>query len=124
MYIHVWNKYLPIIRILMKRSATAEQKLDLNRIDFERAGSARKAGYKFNVDFTRGTVSNIISGSPLAVDLATVLLGDPVVKGLISENDFVVSLNTKFQLTIRRIMKEPGPQQEDVGMKEEGSGSE
>lgn len=103
MYIHVWTKYLPIIRILMKRSAGGEQKLDLNRIDFERAGSARKSGYKFNIDITNGTVSNIISGSPMALDLATVLLGDQVVKGLFSENDFVVSLNTKFQLMIRRV---------------------
>ena len=112
MYIHVWNKYLPIIRILMKRSANGDQKLDLNRIDFERAGSARKAGYKFNIEITRGTVANVISGSPLALDLATVLLGDSVVKGLIQDNDFIVSLNTKFQLMIQRVRN--GSKEEEV----------
>ena len=102
MYIHVWNKYLPIIRILMKKTAAGEQNLSLNRIDFERAGSARKSGYKFNIELKKGTVSNVISGSPLAMDLATVLLGDGVVKGLLVDHDFSISLTPKFHLIIVR----------------------
>ncbi len=70
MYVHVWNKYLPIIKILMKKSAGGDQTLNLNRIDFERAGTGRKAGYKFTINFVQGKVSNIISGIPLAADLA------------------------------------------------------
>ncbi len=34
MYDSTWLKYLPIIRILMKRSADSVQNLDLNRFDF------------------------------------------------------------------------------------------
>jgi hypothetical protein len=101
MYTHIWSKYLPIIKILLKRSATADQTLSLNRIDFERAGSGRKAGYKFNIDFGNGKVTNVISGSPLASDLAAVLLQDEVAKNLFRENEYKVSLNTKFQLSIK-----------------------
>jgi hypothetical protein len=101
MYTHIWNKYLPIIKILLKRSATADQTLSLNRIDFERAGSGRKAGYKFNIDFSNGKVSNVISGSPLASDLASVLLQDEVARNLFRENEYQISLNTKFQLFIK-----------------------
>jgi hypothetical protein len=101
MYTHIWLKYLPIIKILMKRSATGDQTLDLNRIDFERAGTGRKAGYKFTIEFTNGRVANVISNSPLAPDLATVLLQDDVVKTLVSTNNFQVSLNTRFQLSIK-----------------------
>ncbi len=101
MYTHIWNKYLPIIKILLKRSATADQTLSLNRIDFERAGSGRKAGYKFNIDFSNGKVSNVISGSPLASDLAAVLLQDEMARNLFRENEYQVSLNTKFQLSIK-----------------------
>jgi hypothetical protein len=101
MYTHIWSKYLPIIKILLKRSATADQTLSLNRIDFERAGSGRKAGYKFNIDFSNGKVSNVISGSALASDLATVLLQDEMAKNLFRENEYKISLNTKFQLAIK-----------------------
>jgi len=101
MYTHIWNKYLPIIRILLKKSAGGEQTLDLNRIDFERAGTGRKAGYKFTIELVNGRVANVISTSPLAMDLAAVLLEDGVVKELIRTNNYSVSLNTKFQVGIK-----------------------
>jgi hypothetical protein len=101
MYTHIWLKYLPIIKILLKKSATAEQTLNLNRIDFERAGSGRKAGYKFTIEFINGRVANVISSSPLAMDLATVLLDDAVLKQLMATNNYQVSLNTKFQVMIK-----------------------
>ena len=91
----------------MKRSATGDQTLDLNRIDFERAGTGRKAGYKFTIEFTNGRVANVISNSPLAPDLATVLLQDDVVKTLVSTNNFQVSLNTRFQLSIKNCSPQP-----------------
>jgi hypothetical protein len=84
----------------MKKAAAGNQALDLNRIDFERAGSGRKAGYKFTIEFLQGRVSNIISGSPLASDLATVLLNDPASRAILATNDINISLNTKFQLAI------------------------
>lgn len=72
----------------------------MNRIDFERAGSGRKSGYKFAIELKNGKVANIISGSPLASDLATVLLGDSTTRAILDNMDVVVSLNTKFQLLI------------------------
>ena len=100
MYIHVWNKYLPIIKILMKKTYAGSQTFDLNRIDFERAGSGRKAGYRFSIEFKQGRVSNIISGSALATDLANVLLNDPASKAIIANMEITISMNPKFQLVI------------------------
>lgn len=100
MYLHVWNKYLPIIKILMKRSAAGDQTLDLNRIDFEKAGSGRKAGYKFRIEFVHGRVANVISTSPLASDLAAALLNDAAARQILSVHDIDISLSTRFQLTI------------------------
>jgi hypothetical protein len=105
MYSHIWKKYLPIVRILMKKSNTGEQVLALNRVDFERAGTGRKAGYKFIIEFTDGKVGNVISGSDLAMHLAQVILEDQGAKEILSDNNYEVSLNTKFQLTIKNIPK-------------------
>ena len=112
MYTQVWTKYLPIIRILLKRSATGEQTLDMNRIDFERAGSGRKAGYKFTIEFRKGRVSNLISSSPLASNLSVVVLQDPVIKDLLQKADYDISLNTKFQLTLKNLSPEQPSLQE------------
>jgi hypothetical protein len=105
MYNHIWKKYLPIIKILMKKSNTEDQVLALNRVDFERAGTGRKAGYKFMIQFTDGKVGNVISGSPLAMHLAQVVLEDDGAKQILNDNNYEVSLNTKFQLTIKNLPK-------------------
>lgn len=95
---------MPIIKILMKKSVLGEdQVLALNRIDFERAGTGRKAGYKFKIEFTDGKVGNVISGSTLAMHLAQVILEDDAAKQILIEHNFEVSLNTKFQLLIKNV---------------------
>ena len=100
MYTQLWNKYLPVIRILLKKTASGEQVLDLNRIDFERAGS-RKAGYKFSIEFNKGKVSNVISGVPLASEFANALLEDAGIRNVLQSGSYIISLNTKFQLTLK-----------------------
>jgi len=103
MYTNVWSKYLPIIRIVMKRSLAAEQILALNAPDFERAGMKRKSGYKFHFSLKEGKLKNVIIDLPLASSLATVLLEDEVVNRLIETNEFYISLSPKYELTIRHI---------------------
>ena len=98
MYNHIWKKYLPFINIQLKRSAHGEQVMNLNRVDFERAGTGRKAGYKFMIQFTEGRVTNVISGSPLAMNLAAVMLEEETTKKILKLGQYEVSLNTKFQL--------------------------
>lgn len=107
MYTYIWNKYLPVIRILLKKSAAGDQLLSLNREDFERAGTGRKAGYKFTIAYTEGKVSNVISGSDLASHLAAAMLEDAATKAVLATGHFEVILNTKFQLTIKNTTPQP-----------------
>lgn len=107
MYTHIWLKYLPILRILMKKSNAGDQMLNLNRPDFEKAGIARKAGYKFTIEYTNGRVANVISTSQLAMDLAAVMLEDATCKTLFATNNYQISLNTKFQVSIKNCTPQP-----------------
>ena len=121
MYNHIWKKYLPFINIQLKRSANGEQVMNLNRVDFERAGTGRKAGYKFMIQFTEGRVSNVISGSPLAMNLAAVMLEEESTKKILKQSQYEVSLNTKFQLLTKNcravkdeVVEEETPEPEEV----------
>ena len=96
MYNHIWKKYLPFINIHLKKSAVEEQVLTLNRVDFERAGTGRKAGYKFTIQLTNGRVSNVISGSPLAMHLASVLWEDEHTKKILKDKIYENSMKTEF----------------------------
>ena len=107
MYTYIWNKYFPVIRILVKRSTNAEQMLDLNRIDFERLGKGRKAVYKFNIEFVNGRPTAMIMDNELAQTLASVLMDDDITKVLLLQNNYEFSFTSKFQLYIKNIKKQP-----------------
>lgn len=109
MYTQVWAKYLPIIKILLKKSIADNQELILNRIDFEKLGIARKAGYKFTIVFEEGKAANTIGSSQLARDLATVLLENNDTKYLFKHNSYEVTLTPKFLLQIVNKTKNPVP---------------
>ena len=117
MYNHIWKKYLPFINIHLKKSAVEDQVLTLNRVDFGRAGTGRKAGYKFTIQLTNGRVSNVISGSPLAMNLAAVLLEDENTKKIIKDKMYEISLSTRFQLTTKNIT--PASEDDEEDTKEE-----
>lgn len=103
MYTQIWSKYLPIIKILLKRSANGNQTLELNRIDFERAGSGRKAGYKFLITLNAGRIANVLSGMPLAKDLADVMVADTAIREILAKGNYEIGLNTRFQLSIKNV---------------------
>jgi hypothetical protein len=106
MLTNLWNKYLPVIKILLKRSKSGEQVLPINQSDFEKAGLARKTGNKFSLVFKNGKVDNVVISSPIAADLAAGLLNDEGIKALFAEHDYRIAMNTKYQLHIEQLERE------------------
>ena len=106
MYTQTWAKYLPIVKILLKRAVAGDQIFSLNVSDFKQAGATRKIGYKFIIHFVDGRVDNILA-SDIARDFASALLDDANIKALIQQNNYQISMNTKFQLNIKYIAKAP-----------------
>lgn len=100
---NAWMTYLPVLRIILKRALTAEQQLALNAPDFGRAGFTRKSGYKFLLKIKNGRLDNVIIDMPIASMLASTLLADPAIQGLLSANEFHLSLNTKYELTVKHV---------------------
>lgn len=98
-----WNKYLPVIRILLKKAIQEEQVLQLNVTDFEKAGLARKAGYKFSLKLKHGRVDNVVVNSPLAQALASMLQQEESTREIIADREYHLSLNTKSQLSIKHV---------------------
>jgi len=106
MSITVWDKYLPVLRIVLKRSAVSPQTFALNASDFERAGLKRKSGYKFLIKLNNGRLDNVLNDMPLASSLAVALLNDKMVKEFVSETEVHISMNSKYELTITSIAQQ------------------
>jgi len=119
MYTNIWKKYLPVIKLLLKKSLTEEQLLVMDRFDFEKVNKARKPLCAFSMEMNKGKLSPF---SPPAAgkDLAEVLLGDPSTATMVRQHHFAISLTNNFKLQIRNA----GPIGEPITEENEMTSSE
>ena len=103
MYTQTWIKYLPVIRILLKRAITEDQTFQLNASDFQKAATVRKTGHKFSIGFSNGKANNSIGLPEIAKNLSSVLLFDPAARELLSQNEYMISVDTKCQMLLKRV---------------------
>lgn len=110
MFSQTWRKYLPVIILLMKRSAKGEQVLNMNNTDFERAVGGKKIKLTFSdLQLDNGRINYRAKHSALAKDLSVLLQEDDQSKILIQDKLFEFSMNSSFQLTIRNNTPAPKP---------------
>lgn len=101
MFSQTWKKYLPVIRLFLKKAITGEQKVQLNQTDFERALGGRKLKLSFSrMEINKGRMNNILPNTGLAKELADVLLDDVVAAGLLRNRNVVFSFTQDTQLII------------------------
>lgn len=100
-YVDTWRKYLPVIRLHLKKSLNEEQSFKLNVTDFESAGDRSKAGYTFNLVIENGKAINNISSSAVARDLLEVLKADEPTKALLQGKNIKISVGKTFMLSIK-----------------------
>ena len=102
MFGQTWKKYLPVIAILLKRSVSGDQTLNMNHTDFRRAAGGRKIKFSFSrLILYNGRISNGMDLSPLAKEFAQVLQEGDQTKMIIKEQQFEFSMNNDFLLTIK-----------------------
>jgi len=100
-YLQTWKKYVPVIRLYLKKSMTEDQQLKLNITDFESAGDRGKSGYTFNLQMENGKPTNNISGSAVARDLYELLKADESIKAFLQDKSVKISVGKSFILTIK-----------------------
>lgn len=110
MFSQTWKKYLPVITILLKRSASGEQTLAMNHTDFSRAAGGRKIKYSFHGLFlNNGRIDNTVKISPLAREFAEVLQENEQTRKLLQKQNFEFSMNNEFQLLIKNLTPAADP---------------
>ncbi|MFI5185589.1 MAG: hypothetical protein ACHQF0_02625 [Chitinophagales bacterium] len=111
MFIQTWNKYLPVIRILLKRSVNAEQTLDMNESDFHRAAGGKKVKFTFSFVLIRGRLNGAENPPPpLGKDLIAVLQQDDVTHKFLRRSELAFTMNSNSQLLIKNVTPAPEPE--------------
>ena len=96
----VWSRYLPAIRILVKKAVVTDQVIDINRSDLELAGGIKKSGYRFLIDFIKDKPTLLFSNDDLAKSFIAVVSADEVIRKYFLDNDYTFTFGTKYQLLI------------------------
>jgi hypothetical protein len=99
MYTHIWHKYLPVIKILLKKSVRNEQRLALNKTDFEKGRRSGKPSCSFSVSLDKGRLTTI-APPVYARELVDLLLEDELTRNVLKQGHFRISLNNDLQLRL------------------------
>ncbi|RYY56355.1 MAG: hypothetical protein EOO09_06975 [Chitinophagaceae bacterium] len=99
MYTYTWRKYLPLIRLLLKKSATGTQSVALNQVDFLKYSKTRKPSLTFSIEVTEGKYS-VLKLPAIAAELLEILNEDQVTKGIIRSGHYTFALAKNCTLVI------------------------
>lgn len=103
MFAQAWNIYFPVIKILIKRASSGEQTLAMNKTDFERAAGGRKAKltFHFTLHSSRNREFNTTI-PPVAREFILLLQEDPAARQLLDNQAYSFTMNSMFQLKIKK----------------------
>lgn len=97
----VWSRYIPAIRILIKKAVTAEQVININQSDVERAVGIKKSGYRFSISFIKDRPELLHSNNDIAQAFIAALTEDETIREYLRNNNYTFSFNSKYQLQIK-----------------------
>ena len=98
-YSNIWRNALPTISEFLSSSGSSGS-IELSSRDFSLAGDRKN--YSFNLEFDDGVVSNNISGSAVARDLAGVLTKSSFIKPVLNNGYFKFQMDKNFNLWISK----------------------
>lgn len=102
-YQHIWLKYSPAIRILLKKTDDTTQTLQLYKHEFESANKKDKLGYFFSFEMINGKAMKITGGTTAARDLLLVIDNIPPMKNWLREHRVKITLEKTFALIMEKL---------------------
>jgi hypothetical protein len=104
-YTQLWKKYLPVIRLLLKKTAETDQKLQIYKHEFASTGAKNKLGYIFNLEIVNGKAVNKSSAIAVSFDLLNVLNDNALTSEWLKGKSVKISVNKACELTMIYIDK-------------------
>ena len=105
MYTQLWKKYLPVIRLLLKKTVDGEQKLQIYKHEFESTGARNKLGYVFNLELVNGKPINKSNTTAVASDLYGVLSSNEAVAEWLKDQNIKISVGRSCELVMQKFEK-------------------
>ena len=100
-FLTLWMKYLPAIRILLKKSLTEDQQISLGKMELATLDNRKNANFSFNLAITKGKVENTIGVAAIGKDLFSVLSSDSIIKSFMDDKNITIQMTRASLLTLK-----------------------
>ena len=97
----LWTKYLPAIRILLKKAMNEEQQIAFSKIELQSIDNRKNVNFSFNLEISNGKVESTLGISPMGKDLFNVLNSDLLVKSFMLDKKIMIQMTRSSLLTFR-----------------------
>lgn len=96
----LWTKYLPAIRILLKKAVNEKQQITLSKMELQSIDNRKNANFSFDLEISNGKVNNSMSVHAIGKDLYNVLSGDMLVRQFMHDKKIVIQMTRASLLTL------------------------
>ncbi|HWK07974.1 MAG TPA: hypothetical protein VNS58_30305 [Puia sp.] len=100
-FLTLWMKYLPAIRILLKKSLNEDQQISLGKMELATLDNRKNANFSFNLAITKGKVENTIGVAAIGKDLFSVLSNDSIIKSFMDDKNISIQMTRASLLTLK-----------------------
>jgi len=100
-FLSLWTKYLPVIRILLKKSVSEEQQVSLGKMELKSLDNRKNASYTFHLVITKGKLENKIGSAVIGKDLFTLLTDDTMIRKFMHDKIVNIRMGNSFLMTIK-----------------------
>jgi hypothetical protein len=114
MFLSLWTKYLPVIRIVLKKTLAEEQILPLNKLEFQSVDNRKNANHSFNIEIINGKVQNSVGSATIGKDFFNVINNDNSINQFISDKTVWFTMGKNYQLTLKTELAQPVAVEEEA----------
>jgi len=97
----LWTKYLPALRILLKKAVNEEQQIAFSKIELQSIDNRKNVNFSFNLEISNGRVESTLGVSPMGKDLFNVLNSDQLVRSFMLDKKIIIQMTKSSLLTFR-----------------------
>jgi len=100
-FLALWTKYLPAIRILLKKAVNEEQQITLSKMELQSVDNRKNVNFSFNLEISNGKIENSIGVPTMGKDLFNVMNSDQLVRNFMIDKKIMIQLSRASLLTFR-----------------------
>src|ERR1700743_3468185 len=98
-FVSLWTKYLPAIRILLKKAVNEKQQITLSKMELQSIDNRKNVNFSFDLEISNGKVENSIAVPAMGKDLFSVLHGDLLVRQFLLDKKVSIQMSRASLLT-------------------------